>query len=400
MINTTVLANGVHILSQRLPGHRSVAVGLWLLNGARHETPQQAGYAHFLEHLFFKGTDKLGAAALALRLEAIGGQINAHTGRELTALHGLVARDDVGDLLDILIDMLCRPRFDDADVNLEREVILQEMAMIEDNPEEALEDRAMALAWPDHPLGTPVLGRAETVRAADAACLRDYLRRQISGGRVWLVAAGDIEHEALVTRCQGLSALRTGTAPPPAAPRFRPGEHRLALPAEQAQLLWVMPVPPAAAASYYPLLVANHLLGGGASSRLFQALRERLGWVYGVHSRLDFYSDSGVWLIQTACDPRRAAACADAVAETIDHLLIEGPDPQELDIARRHLGASLIIDEDHSDSVMERLAREAVYLGRHPDFQERVQQFEAVDRGVVTGVLASAWERRLFARTA
>jgi predicted Zn-dependent peptidase len=135
MISTSILPNGVRIVSKRMPSQHSVALGIWLFNGTRHETPTQTGYAHFLEHLFFKGTTQLDAAALALTMEAMGGQINAHTGRELTALHGLVPKEDVGELLQILGDMLCRPHFDEQDVALERQVILQEMAMIEDTPE-------------------------------------------------------------------------------------------------------------------------------------------------------------------------------------------------------------------------------------------------------------------------
>jgi len=400
MINTTSLPNGVRIVSKRMPGHRSVALGVWLVNGARHESPTQGGYAHFLEHLFFKGTAQLDGTALALRLEAMGGQVNAHTGRELMALHGLVPKGDIAELLRIIIDMLCQPRFDNRDVSLERQVILQEMAMIEDNPEEALEDRVMALAWPDHPLGRPVLGRPETIEAADAAALHDYLRRQVSGGRVWVVAAGDVAHDALVTACQDLAALPPGNAPPQTPPRFTPGEHRVAIHGEQSQLLWVMPVPPAAAEPYYAHLVANHVLGGGVSSRLFQELRERRGLVYGIHSRLEFYSDGGTWSIQTACDPGHADECREAVRATVDDLLRGGSDDRELEIARRHLSASLMIDEDHPDSIMERLAREAIYLGHHPDFTERMHRLNAVTAEAVQAALAQAWERRLHAHTA
>lgn len=272
--------------------------------------------------------------------------------------------------------------------------------MVEDNPEEALEDRAMTLAWPEHPLGAPVLGRRDTIEAAEAGTLRAYVAQQITGGRVVLAAAGNVEHDALVNRCEALLALRPGAVPPQAAPRFAPGEHRVALSGEQAQLLWLMPVPPPTTDDYYPLLIANHILGGGVSSRLFQTLRERLGWVYGVHSRLEFFSDGGLWLIQTACEPQRAGACADAVGETVRRLLSEGPHQQELEIARRHLGASLIIDEDHPESVMERLTRETVYLRHHPDFAERVRRLAAVDAEAVKGVLAAGWNQRLFARSA
>lgn len=400
MIKTDTLPNGIRVISKPLREQHSVALGVWLLNGTRHEAPAESGYAHFLEHLLFKGAAELDGPALAVRLEAMGGQVNAHTGRELTALHGLVPSGDLRELLRILGDMLCRPRFDDHDISLERQVILQEMAMIEDNPEEALEDRAMALAWPEHPLGRPILGRAEVIERADAAALRRYMQAQISGGRVWVTAAGDVDHAALLEACDGLSALPAGAAPPQTPPPFTPGDHQVAVRGEQKQLLWVMPVPPAAADPYYAHLVANHVLGGGVSSRLFQELRERRGLVYGIHSRLEFYSDGGTWSIQTACDPRHGDECREAVCASVAELLRDGIHPQELEIARRHLAANLMIDEDHPEGIMERLAREAVYLGRHPDFAERMNRLNTVTAEAVREALAAAWRRRLYVCTA
>jgi predicted Zn-dependent peptidase len=399
MIKTSSLANGVSIVSKRLPGHHSVALGVWLLNGARHEAATKAGFAHFLEHLFFKGTAQLDGTQLALRLEAMGGQVNAHTGRELTALHGLVPKGDVAELLQIITAMLCQSRFDDDDVDLERQVILQEMAMVEDNPEEALEDRAMSLAWPEHPLGQPILGRPTVIERATAAALRDYMREHISGGRVWVVAAGDVEHDALVAACGDLAALPAGEVAVQTAPQFLPGVHPVTLDSKQSQLLWIMPIPPAGADNHYAHLVANHVLGGGVSSRLFQELRERRGLVYGIHSRLEYYSDGGTWSIHTACDPDHIDACRDIVARSLEQLLQEGLQPRELEIARRHLSAGLVIDEDHPDSIMERLAREAIYLRRHPDFSERMDRLNLVTSESACSVLAAAWTRRLHAYT-
>ena len=397
MINTTILANGIHVVTKRLLGHHSTALGLWLLNGSRHETAVQTGYAHFLEHLFFKGTEQLDGPSLGLRLEAMGGQINAHTGRELTALHGLVPKGDVPELLQILGGMLCRPRFDDHDVTLERQVILQEMAMVEDNPEEALEDRATSLAWPGHPLSQPILGRTEVIEQATAATLREYMRQHLSGERIWVVAAGDVEHDSLVKACRDLVQLPAGELSPQTSPQFTPGIHAITLHGEQSQLLWIMPIPAANADDHYARLVANHVLGGGVSSRLFQELRERRGLVYGIHSRLEFYSDVGTWSIHTACDPRHADACRDIVSATVEQLLQEGINERELEIARRHLGAGLVIDEDHPDSIMERLAREAIYLRRHPDFPERMERLNQVTAETSRSVLSDAWSRRLHA---
>ena len=193
--------------------------------------------------------------------------------------------------------------------------------------------------------------------------------------------------------------MPAGNAPPQTSPQFVPGEHAIALRAEQTQLLWIMPIPPAGADSHYAHLVANHVLGGGVSSRLFQELRERRGLVYGIHSRLEFYSDGGTWSIHTACDPRHVDACRDIVCATVEQLLQEGVKDRELEIARRHLSAGLVIDEDHPDSIMERLAREAIYLHRHPDFPERMERLNRVTAESARAALADAWAQRLHSYT-
>ena len=169
MIETTQLPNGVRVITRQLPQRHSAALGVWLINGTRHEAEHESGYAHLLEHLLFKGTAELDAAALAQRFDAMGGQVNAFTGRELTAFHGLVPAADIPELLRIFIDMLRQPRFTDADLALEKQVVFQEMAMVDDSPEEALEERGIARAWRGHPMGRPVLGAREQLSRATAA---------------------------------------------------------------------------------------------------------------------------------------------------------------------------------------------------------------------------------------
>lgn len=399
MIRTATFANGVNVVTRRFPSQRSAALGVWLLNGVRHENANQQGYAHFLEHLLFKGIPDMDAWALADRFEAMGGEINAHTGRELTALHGLVPAEDLMDLLGLFIDMLLAPAFDSTDVDVEKEVVLQEMAMVQDNPEEALEDAAFRRAWPWHPMGRPVLGSRETISAATAADFRSYMLAQLTGGRVWIVAVGNVDHDAIVAACAPLALLPPGGGPETAQPRFTPGSHRRRGDWEQSHLLWVLPAPAFNDPSFHALVMANHILGGGASSRLFQEVREQRGLVYGIHSRLELYSDCGVWLIPTACDPHRRAECRKAVEETVEALIREGFDSDELEITRRHLWAGLVLEEDDPDGCMERLAREAIYLGRHPSLEDRTAALAAVSAEDVSRALARAWEERLFVET-
>jgi predicted Zn-dependent peptidase len=394
-VRTTRLPNGVHVVSRFMPGAKTAALGLWLLNGVRHEESSQSGYAHLLEHVLFKGTGEHDALTLARRFEVMGGQVNAHTGRELTALHGLVPAEHLVELLDLFIAMLLEPRFDEHDMAVEREVVLQEMAMVEDTPEEAVEERATALAWRGHALGRPILGRRESIEAVTAADVHAYLTDLTAGARIWSVAAGAVDHEALVRACARLAELPNGTVPGSAPPSFAPGVCEERRSGAQTHLLWVMRGPPAGEPHYPAWALTNHLLGGGVSSRLFQEVRERRGLVYGIHSALEPYCDAGLWAIQTACEPRHAAACRRAVEDSVAALIERGPAPEELEESRRHLVSGLVLEDDSPEGTMERLAREAIYLNRHPSLNERKAQLAAVEADEVKTILGGAWAQPL-----
>jgi predicted Zn-dependent peptidase len=395
-INTTRLDNGVTIISCTLPTAHSTSLGVWILNGGRHQTPTQTGYAHLLEHMLFKGTATHSALGLARRFEAMGGQINAHTGRELTALHGLVPKQYIYELLGLFSEMLTHPRFDEQDMGIEREVVLQEVAMIADTPEEAIEETAVERVWPDHPLGWPILGREAVIENATSAALHTYLRDLLTGGRLWVVAAGAVDHAALIHACSPLAHLPTGERPPSWAPRFQAGHDRAQQDLAQSHLVWAMNAPALTDNAHYPaLVVANHLLGGGASSRLFQEIREQRGLAYSIQSRLDLYSDSGLWMIQTACEPGRVDECRRAVEDALQQLMRDGPAADELEISRDHLRASMLIAEDDPEECMERLAREAIYQQHHWSMEERLAQLTAVTPQDIKDVLTQAWAQTL-----
>lgn len=391
----SLLSNGVQILSYPM-ATRSVAIGLWWLNGGRHQRPEQCGYAHLLEHLLFKGAAQYDVETLARRFEAMGGQINAHTGRELTALHGLVPAENAPELLDLFITLLLAPKFNEQDVALERNVVLQEMALIAGQPAEGLEEHGIALTWPGHPMGWPLLGRREALEQISARALREYLATQLSGDRLYVVVAGAMDHADLARRCAPLAALPVGAAPAQQPPHHSPGVHREATGDEQRHLLWIMPAPAANHPDFPALLVANHLLAGGVSSRLFRELRERRGLVYDIRSRHEVYSDTGLWFIQTACAAQEAKGCRSAVEAALQQLIRFGPAPAELETAQCHLRAGLLIEADDPHSVMERLAHEAIYLKHHPSLLERSEQLAAVTPAQVSELLKHAMEHATY----
>src|SRR3569623_872992 len=354
MIQTTRLRYGVTVVSRALPERHSAALGVWLLNGTRYEAAHESGYAHLLEHLLFNGTPELDAVTLACRFDAMGGQI--------TAFHGLVPGAELHELLQLFIAMLRTPRFNDDDLAVETKVVFQEMAMVQDSPEETLEEVGVARAWTDHPMGRPVLGERETLARARAGGVHAYLKNVLSGDRLWVVAAGAVDHAALVESCRSLADLPAGAAPQLPAPSFTPGLHTIDLgDSEQAPLLWLLPAPAPTDADYYAAVLANHILGSGNSSRLFQRVREQQGLVYGIQSRLESYLDTGLWLNQTACDPALMDECRAAEESSVAEL-IEGELPaSDLDLARSHLAAGLMTDDDDLSAVLiYRPAREAI----------------------------------------
>lgn len=393
------LANGIVVASKPVPESHGSAVGVWLLNGSRHQTRSECGYAHFLEHVLFKGTAELDARALAARFEAMGGQINAHTGKELTAFHGFVPNAEAPALVRLFSSMLCSPRFTDQDVEIERDVVLQEIAMVKDSPEEVLDEDMQKALWPGHSMAWPILGDPQTLAALDAETLRQYLRKLLCGTRIWVVAAGGIDHGELERACADLATLPRGARPVVPPPTFTAAQVSNRYGIAQACLSWAMPGPTVNSPAYHAHVVANHILGGGTTSRLFQEIREDRGLVYGIHSQLEAYSDAGIWSIQTACEPEHHEECREAVERSTESLLARGPTAAEVDTTRRYARANLLLEQQNLETSMERLAREMIYLGRPISLEEHLSLLAAVTPDNVKECLEEAWVHRAFGKT-
>lgn len=392
MLQTTTFANGLRLVTLSLPGLRSAALGMWLVNGSRHESEDESGYAHYLEHLLFRHALVSNEGGLAQRLDALGAQVNAHTGRELAVLHGQALREDLPELLALFGDMLA-PRFSDDGFVAEREVLRQELALA-DSSEDELENEAIALAWHNHPLARPILGHAASLAAATPARLRAYAKTAVAGQRLVIVAAGACNHAELAGACAPLAALPAGTAAKTAAPVFTSGEYERAWRTPHSKLLWLLPAP-AASEPAVAALVANHVLGGGIASRLFTSLRERQGLAYGVSSHLDQYSDAGLWWIRTSCEAARTDACRHLVEAELMALARNGPTDRELNAAKNHLRARLRMEQDDPVATMQRLAREAIYTHRHASPEDYQDQLAVVTADDVAGCLARAQRDRL-----
>jgi predicted Zn-dependent peptidase len=275
-------------------------------------------------------------------------------------------------------------------VAAERAIVLQEMSAGHAPAEDALLERAIGRAWPRHPMGWPLLGDPRVIAAATAASLRTYLAEVLHGNRLLVVACGAVNPEELQAACHALGRLPRGEEPGGTKPAFYPQRFNAYWEGEQAYCGWLLPVPPPRAALYPAALLANQVLGGGMSSRLYHQVRETLGLSYGVTARLELYGDMGLWWIGAACDPALADQCRRAVEKTMQQLLREGPTARELEEARQHLLANLYLEEDNPLRSMERLARETLYLGRNPGVADYQCWLESVGADQVRQLAGTA----------
>lgn len=393
MITISQLDNGVTIATSASSHRQTACVGLWLKNGARHQSETQTGYAHFLEHLVFKKTTRRTGRQLAEQFEAMGGEINAETGRELTCFHGTVPSRFCGELLQLFIEMLTRAAFDENDFRLERDVVLQELAMLRDDPEEALEDFGTEQVWPRQPMGRQILGDLESLANSSKEILCDYLDSVLAPENIMIVATGKIDHEQILRDCKPLQDITSRQQPGCAGPRFTQTQSHLDIDAGQRHLLWVMPAVPCNHRQQPACDIASHILAGGYDSYLYQALREETGLVYSVDSRVDHYSDTGLWFIQTNTDSEHADKVTQTVVTIVDKLVSKGPHKNDLDKARKHLQSSLVLEQDDLESEMDRLARDLFYSGRIITLDEKLRQFEQVTPEDIRSIVLSAWGR-------
>lgn len=299
------LASGVRLLCEPLPGYRSVAVGIFVGVGSRDERDTEAGLCHFLEHLVFKGTERRSARQLAEQIDAVGGQLNAYTTREYTCFYTKVLGEHVDLAIDLLADMVVHPRLDPADVERERQVILEELSMVEDAPEELVQDLFYGALWPDHPMGRPVAGDIASVTRLSCAEIAAFHRRHYTGPNMVVALAGQVDPAraaaAWSSRLADLPAVSTRTVQP--APVAHPGRLRRTKRTEQVQVSFGTAAPGLRSDEAWPALLLASVFGGGGSSRLFQTIREERGLCYEIEAFHQAESDCGAFGVGLAAGP-------------------------------------------------------------------------------------------------
>ncbi len=378
------LANGFRVVTERMEGLKSAALGVWVMAGARHERQEQNGIAHFLEHMAFKGTERRSALKIAEEIEDVGGYINAYTSREMTAYHVRLLEDDVPLGVDIIADIVLNSTFDPKEIEVERGVILQEIGQSNDTPDDVIFDWLQQAAYPDQPMGRAILGPAERVQNFKRDDFRDFVSAHYGPEQMILSAAGAIDHDALLAQAERLFGHlpRTSSALPVKGV-FGAHEYRQIKDLEQAHFTLALEGPGYCDDAIYTAQIYSMALGGGMSSRLFQEAREKRGLCYSIYASAGAFSDTGMLTIYSGTSGQDVAGLAHLC---IDELKRSGEDMAEVEVARARtqLKAGLLMGLESPGSRCERLARMVAIWNRVPPLDETVAKIDAVTLGKVS----------------
>ncbi len=383
MTDLTTLPNGVRVVSRSMPHVETVSLGLHVDTGARLETQATNGVAHLLEHMVFKGTATRSARRIAEEIEDVGGSLNAYTARDMTVFHARMLAGDAPLGLEIIADLVRAPRFDEAELEREKAVVLQELGEARDTPDDIVFDHLQAAAYPGQSIGRSILGSEESIAALTAADLRDWLNVQYRGGSCIVAAAGKVDHDALVALSERLFGdLDPGTRPDFAPATFAPGVHHDRRKFEQAHLTLGAPAPGYHHPDFDAVAVFVTAAGGGASSRLFQELREDRGLAYSVYASTTPYADAGLFSVYLATAKKDAARAIDlAMAVLAD--TAAGLRPDELARAKAQVRAGLLMSLESPGGWAEYLARQLLAHGTIKTPADLVARIDAVDLDTV-----------------
>jgi predicted Zn-dependent peptidase len=387
MIVREAFDNGVRVITEQMDHVRSVSVGVWLTRGSRHEPADGGGIAHFVEHMLFKGTERRSAEDIAQEVDSLGGHLDAFTSKEYAGYYVKVLDEHLPKALDVLSDLVLHPRFDAGDIEREKKVILEEIKMVEDTPDDLVYELFTQSFWGGHPLGRPILGTPETVEALTAAALRRYFRETYTAGHMVVVAVGHVEHGRLLELLEPsfgklpIAAASQPDAPPAVVPRAFIRTKEL----EQSHVCLGTNSYPQSHADRYAAYVLNTMLGGSMSSRLFQNVREKRGLAYAVFSNLAAYRDAGALTVYAGCANAAVRELLEVVVDELRGMKREPP-ADELRRAKDHLKGSLMLSLESTSSRMSNLARQEIYFDRQFSLDETIEGIEQVSADDVVRV--------------
>ncbi len=382
MFNKTVLPNGIRIITESLPHSKVVSVGVWINVGSRDEHDLNSGSAHFVEHMLFKGTANRSAQDIAREFDVLGGSANAFTTRENTCLHATVMDSKLPMLVELFTDLLANSLFAEDEIERERQVILQEIHMVEDMPDDHIHDLFAALLWGMHPLGKTILGSQEIVASMDTHKLKEYVQKYYAADNIVVAAAGKVKHDEFVALWENAFDQFAKTSDPSLArhePALLPADTRLySKPLEQVHILLGTYGLSLTDEDRYNYLLLNVLLGGNMSSRLFQEIREKRGLAYSIYSYIAPYCDSGYLGIYLGVERESVNDSLALISKEINNLQNVPVSASELANAKDFVKSGLYLSMENMEAIMTRIARNELYFGKYVSFEEVVAGIDTV----------------------
>jgi len=393
-LHKSTLSNGVRVLTEPMPQMVSATIGIWVENGSRYEETRQNGVSHFIEHLLFKGTKRRSAARIAEEIDAVGGVLNAFTGKEYTCYYAKVLGEHVKMTTELLADIFLESVFASEEIDRERQVVLQEISQAEDTPDDFIHDLFNLHFWEGHPLSLPIFGSVDTVNAIDRDLMISFMADRYRAERVLIAAAGAIDHDRLVSDCERFFSSIPGdgkqTEIDVPHERVMVLNHPKKL--EQAHLCIGGPGLSQAAPLRYAAYLLNTALGGGMSSRLFQEVRERRGRVYSIYSFLSAFVDCGYFGIYAGTSPEWVDEVIEVSLNEIAKVVREGLRTDELARAKNQLKGNMLLGMESTDSRMNRLARNEIYFRRDIPLEEVAREIENVTNEQVIELASSCFK--------
>ena len=380
MYRKDTLSNGIRVVSETLPKSRSVSIGVWVKVGSRHEPQEIGGISHFIEHLFFKGTEKRTAKDIAIEMDSLGGEMNAFTSQETTTYYAKVVDEHLPVAIDILSDILLGSKFDPIEMEKERKVILEEIKGVEDTPDDYIHEFFTSTVWPDNPLGRPILGTKETIKALKHQDIISYIDHYYSPKEIVISVAGNFEHARLIellnTSFGRLS--RAGVPKKEETPAF---SHAVAV--RKKQLEQVQVCIGCRGMNYmhedrYVISALNTVLGNSMSSRLFQEVREQNALAYSIYSYVTSYRDTGLLTVYAGTDPTNTLEVLRLVTRELKKIKDEGITQAEEMRVKNQVKGNLVLSLESSNSHMSRLARQEIYFGKYISIDDIIRGVEKV----------------------
>ena len=376
----SVLPNGVRLVTEKIPTVRSVAIGIWVNAGGRSENKRNQGISHFLEHMIFKGTRKRTALDIALEIEAVGGQLNAFTGKELTCFYAQVLDENIGIAVNVLSDILTDSLFKEEEITKEKAVVTEEINNLEDTPDELIYDYFIRELFPDHPLGLPILGVRETVNSFHSKDLKALIREKYTTDKIVIAAAGNLEHDEIL----GLVERAFNFQEPSEKkddhifPEVQSGRKAFDRSITQTHICLGVRSYPYSSPRKYPFFVMNTILGGGMSSRLFQSIRETFGYAYSVYTFNEALSDTGVFGVYVGTDRNRLENVIDLILQEFEKIRSQKIEPVELARIKAQLKGNLMLGLESTSSRMSRLGKMEVYLNEFISLDDIINNINQV----------------------